>query len=334
MQYRTLGKTGLKVSEVGYGTWQLADDPNCWRGADLNESLRCLYRYAELGGNFIDTAWVYGYDDKFPDRHPSEELIGKFLKESGRRDDMVIASKVVPKNYQWPAQPGVPISEVFPNDHIIKCVDDSLRSLGVDSIDLMQFHVWDDSFVKEDGWKDTIQKLTKAGKVKHWGISTNNYEPANCLKALDTGLISVVQTIFNIFHQKPTEELFPYALAHNIGIIARVPLDEGGLSGNMTLDTKFPEGTLHTSYFGGERLAELVKRTEALKKLLGEEAKTLPELALRYTLSFYAVSTTIPGMRKLGHVESNVAATDGKILSTKLLAELKNHAWERNFYKL
>ena len=332
MKYRTLGKSGIKVSEVGIGTWQLANDPNCWVGSDLDESLRALHRYVELGGNFIDTAWVYGYDDARPDKHPSEELIGKFLKDGGKRSEIVIASKVPPKNMHWPADDGVPIAKVFPNDWIEKCVDESLRSLRIDTIDIMQFHVWQDNFVDDDGWKNSINKITKAGKVRFWGISINDYQPDNVLKTLDTGLISTVQFIFNIFHQKPTEKLLPYAKKNNIGLIARVPLDESGLSGKITLNTEFAEGDLRRSYFGGERRQELVKRTDELKQFLGSEAKTLPELALRYILTFHEVSTVIPGMRKVEHVEKNVGVSDGNLLSETVMENLKRHSWERNFY--
>ena len=332
MKYRTLGKTGLKVAEVGYGTWQLADDPNMWVGADPAESLRSLHRYAELGGNFIDTAWVYGYDTSNPDRHPSEELIGKFLKEYSKRDDIVVATKIAPKNLTWPAREVTPISEVFPNDHIESCVNDSLRSLGVDSLDLVQFHVWHDDFVNEDGWKETIQRLTKEGKVKHWGISINDYQPSNCLRTLDTGLIGTIQFIFNIFHQKPTEKLFPYAKEHNIGLIARVPLDEGGLTGTFTEATTFEEGDFRAKYFRDDRLKELVSRTDKLKDLLGKEAQTLPELDLRYILSFDEISSVIPGMRKTRNVEANAAVSDGRKLTPQLMETLKQHTWERNFY--
>lgn len=332
MKYRTLGKTSLKVSEVGMGTWQLANDPNCWVGSDPKESLRSLYQFVELGGNFIDTAWIYGYDDKQPKHHPSEELIGKFLKESGKRDGLILATKVPGKNMKWPAWNGIPISEVFPNEWIVKCVDDSLRSLGVDSIDLVQFHVWQDDFVNSDGWKKTIQKITKSGKVRHWGISVNDYQPTSCLSTLDTGLIETVQFIFNIFHQQPTLKLLPYAKKHNIGLIARVPLDEGGLSGKMTLDTKFAEGDFRRSFFGGDRLVELVNRTKKLKSLLGSEAQTLPELALRYILSWDSLSIVIPGIRRVEYAQANVAASDGRKLSDELMTTLKHHVWERNFY--
>lgn len=334
MKYRILGKTGLKVSEIGYGTWQLANDPNCWIGADLKESLKSLHRFYELGGNFIDTAWVYGWDENDPQRHPSEELIGKFLKESKARDKIVVATKVVPKNQKWPAWKNIPISEVFPNNHIEQCVDDSLRSLGVDTIDVVQFHVWQDDFVKEDGWKETVRKILKSGKVKYWGISVNDYQPTNCFEAIDTGIISTIQFIFNLFHQKPTEKLLPYAKKNNVGLIARVPLDEGGLSGKFTKDTKFEDGDFRQRFFGGDRLDELVDRVEKLKPLLNGEAKTIPELDLRYILSFDAISTVIPGMRKTENVQANTSFSDGRKLSSKLMEELKKHAWERNFYSV
>ena len=332
MKYRTLGKTGLKVSEVGMGTWQLANDPGCWVGSDLDESLKALHKFVELGGNFIDTAWVYGYSNSQPDRHPSEELIGKFLKDSGRRDQLVIATKVTGKNMKWPAFKNIPISKVFPNDWIEKCVDDSLRSLGVDHLDLVQFHVWQDDFVDEDGWKKTIQKIIKSGKVRHWGISINDYQPSNCFKAIDTGLISTIQFIFNIFHQKPTEKFLPYARKNNIGLIARVPLDEGGLTGTLAVDTRFADGDFRRNYFSPDRLPELIVRTDRLKNILRSEAKTLPELALRYILSWPEISTTIPGIRKVKYAIENTSVSDGRRLSDQLMSELKNHTWERNFY--
>ena len=332
MKYRALGKTGLKVSEIGYGTWQLANAPGSWVGADLEESLRSLHRYVELGGNFIDTAWVYGYESSKPDRHPSEELIGKFLKESGKRSGIILATKIAPDNWQWPAWRGVPIDEVFPEKRIVQCVEDSLRSLNVDYLDLVQFHVWQDEFAERDEWKEVITRLTKQGKVKNWGISINDYQPSNCLKTLDTGLIASIQFIFNIFHQKPTEKLLPYAKEHQIGLIVRVPLDEGGLAGTFTKDTVFADGDLRKTYFKGERFDELLKRTKKLESLLGKEAKTLAELDLRYILSFSEVSTVIPGMRKTKNVEADTSFSDGKPLSKELLGKLKAHSWERNFY--
>ena len=333
MLYRTLGKTGLKVSEVGMGTWQLAGKLWGWDAPDESESLRALFKYVELGGNFIDTAYVYGRGDEVggSGNHTSEELIGKFLKVSGNTGKIIIASKIPPKNLFWPAHAGIPISEVFPDAYIEKMVDKSLKSLGLNSIDLMQFHVWHDDFVKNDGWKKTIRKITQKGKVKYWGISINDYQPGNCLKTLDTGLISSVQFIFNIFHQKPTEKLLPYAVKNNVGLIARVPLDEGGLTGKLTLDTKFTD-EMRSRYFSPDRLKEFIPRIQKLEALLGKEAKSLSELALRYLLSWGAVSTVIPGTRKVKYVEANTSISDGHKLSLELMSELKNHVWERNFY--
>ncbi|MDP4031056.1 MAG: aldo/keto reductase [Candidatus Beckwithbacteria bacterium] len=330
MRYRILGKTGLKVSEVGMGTWGLAGKPWGWEAPDEAESMRALHRFVELGGNFIDTAWVYGRVDE-PNVHSAEELIGKFINESGNRDKVIIATKIPGKNRKWPAWKGVSISEVFPDDYIEEMVDSSLKSLNIETIDLMQFHVWQDDFVKEDGWKKTIQKITKAGKVRFWGISINDYQPSNCLKTLNTGLISSIQLVFNIFHQLPIARLFPYAKANNIGLIARVPLDEGGLTGKLTLETQFND-PLHSVYFSQERLKEVVPRVDALKRLLDGEARTLPELALRFILSFDEISAVIPGTRKVANVEANTSVSDGRKLSDKILEELKKRTWERNFY--
>ena len=334
MKYRTLGKTGLKVSEVGMGTWQLAGKPWGWDAPDEKESMRALYRFIELGGNFIDTAWVYGRVDEPEDEkgaHCSEALIGEFIKESGNRNKVIIASKIPGKNRKWPARLGVPISEVFPNGYIEEMVDSSLKSLGIETLDLMQFHVWQDDFAKSDDWKEEITRITKKGKVKHWGLSINDYQPSNCLKTLDTGLIGSVQFIFNIFHQKPTEKLLPYAKENNIGLIARVPRDEGGLSGRLTLDSVFTDD-MRSKYFSKERLQEFIPRIKKLEELLGNEAKTILELALRYILNFDEVSTVIPGTRKVKYVDDNVSLSDGRKLSNELMEKLKKHAWERNFY--
>ena len=247
------------------------------------------------------------------------------------RDKVIIASKIPGKNRKWPARRGVPISEVFPKGYIEEMVDSSLKSLKIETIDLMQFHVWQDDFVNENDWKEEIQNITKKGKVKYWGISINDYQPSNCLKTLDTGLISIVQFIFNIFHQKPIEKLFPYVKKNNIGLIARVPRDEGSLTGRLTLNSKFDDD-MRSKYFSQERLKEFMPRIEKLEQLLGTESKSLPELALRYILSFDEVSTVIPGTRKVKYVDANVSVSNGKKLSNDLMEELKKHAWERNFY--
>lgn len=333
MKYRGLGNTNLKVSELGYGTWQLADDPGCWVGADIKESMKCLEEFVSQGGNFIDTAWIYGYDDAYPNRHPSEELIGAFIKKNNLINKVIVATKIPPKNRKWPAWNGIPVEEVFPADHIEKCVDDSLQSLGLETIDLMQFHVWQDDFSASDELTNMIRKITKEGKVRYWGISVNDYQPTNCFKALDTGLFSSVQTIFNIFHQKPAQDLFSYATHNHIGILARVPLDEGGLSGKFTADTIFAGGDFRGHYFTKNRLKELAIRTNRLKKICDKyDIGSVAELALRFILSYPQVSTVIPGMRKMEHLRENIATPQKGGLDPIILKELSNEAWERNFY--
>src|SRR3989344_4781875 len=331
MKYRSLGKTGFNVSEIGMGTWQLAGQPWGWDPPDEKESLRALNRFVELGGNFIDTAWVYGRTTSYKKLglHSSEELIGKFLKESMLRDKVIIATKIPPKNRKWPAWRGIGVSEVFPGKYIERYVDSSLRNLKVDTIDLMQFHVWQDDFAKDEGWKRTIQRIVKSGKVRFWGISINDYQPINCLNTLDTGLIDTIQLIFNIFHQKPVEKLFPYARKHKIGLIARVPLDEGGLTNRLMSNTKFAD-PLRSVYFRKDRLVQVIERVKKLEMLLNKEAENIPELALRFNLSFPEISTVIPGTRKVKYVEENTSVSDGRKLTKMFLNELKKHAWERN----
>lgn len=326
MKYRTLGKTNLKVSEVGYGTWQFANDDDCWVGASRKESEKSLLTAIDNGLNFIDSARSYG--DGL-----AEKWIGEIIKNRSR-GDLVIASKMHPMNWQWPARKGIDIQETFPKKHILEQVESSLKDLQTDYLDLIYFHVWQDYWIKENEWKETIQNLTKQGKVKYWGISTNNYEPTNCIKACDTGLITVVQTIFNIFCQEPVQTLFPYINENNIGLVARVPLDEGGLGGNFDKDTIFEKGDFRSSYFTKERLIELEKRLIPLKKLVDEsdEVESLPELALRFILSFSEVSSVIPGMRKTKHVLDNTTLSDKPRLLDNLLSELEKHSWERNFY--
>lgn len=335
MKYRTLGKTGIKVAEVGMGTWQLAGDPGTWglSQTDIDESRRALSKYVELGGNFIDTAWIYGYYDAKPTLHPSENLIGEFLKKTGLRNKVTIATKVPPKNMTWPAHRGVNVEEVFPYEWVVSCVNDSLISLGVDQIDLMQFHVWQDDFVSQsDGWQEALHETLESGKVRYWGISINDYQPTNCFKAIDTGLISTIQFIFNIFHQRPSDKLLAYAKTKDIGLIARVPLDEGGLTGKMKPGYTFAQEDFRSWYFGKDRLNELEQRVEKIWDLGKVEASSMPDLALRWLLSHREISTVIPGIRKVNYAEQNTAVSDGRLLSGALMEKLAGCSWERNFY--
>lgn len=321
MKYRKFGKAPFEVSEIGFGAWGIGGA--MWQGATDDESMRALHRSIDLGINFIDTALVYG------DGH-SETLVGRLVKE--RKERLYVASKVPPKNGQWPARKGVSLRETFPHDYIIRKTETSLKNLNIDCIDIQQFHVWNDEWTNETEWQDAISKLKEEGKIRHFGVSINDHQPENAIQLGATGLVDSFQVIYNIFDQSPEEKLFPFCLEKKIAIIVRVPFDEGSLTGSVTPETTFPAGDFRNSYFKGDRKKQVTDRIAKLQRLLGAEARSLAELALRYTLSHPAVSTVIPGMRTTKNVEANCAVSDGILLSRDLLAELKGHRWDRNFY--
>ena len=316
MQYRRFGKTGWQVSEIGYGMWGLAG----WTGKDDKEIDASLHKAVELGANFFDTAWGYG-------EGLSEKILGNLIKSYPNKK-LYAATKIPPKNRRWPSKAHFKIEDVFPADYIVEYTEKSLTNLGVDSIDLLQFHVWEDAWAGHDEWKQAITKLTEQGKVQHWGISVNRWEPDNALRSLETNLFSAVQVIYNIFDQNPEDHLFPLCKKNDIGIIARVPFDEGTLTGTLTYETVFPKNDWRSTYFVPENLRSSVDHANALKPLL-PAGMTMPELALRFILANPDIGTIIPGMRKTNHVEGNIASSDGKALPQQLLAELKKHRWER-----
>jgi len=318
MRTRVLGRTGIEVSEIGYGAWGIGG--KMWLGGSDDESIRALERSFELGLNFIDTALVYG------EGH-SERLVGKIAPPG-----VHIATKVPPKNLLWPARPGIGIAEVFPYDHIMRSTEKSLRNLGRDSVDLQQLHVWNPEWIDDDGWRRAFEDLKKSGKARFVGVSINDHQPDSAIELVKTGLVDTVQVIYNIFDQSPEARLFPLCHDMNIGVLARVPLDEGALTGTITEETTFPEGDFRNRYFKGDRKKQVVERVNALKKDLEGVDGTLPQIALRYCLSNLAVSTVIPGMRSVPNVEANIAASDAGPLPLDLQAILKNHAWDRNFY--
>lgn len=316
MQYRRFGKTNWQVSEMGYGMWGLAG----WTGNDDKETEASLHKAVELGCNFFDTAWGYG-------EGRSEQILGKLIK-ANRGKKLYAATKIPPKNRKWPSQRGFDIADVFPAEYIIEYTEKSLLNLDVECIDLLQFHVWEDEWAGKDEWKKAITDLTQQGKVAHWGISVNRWEPDNSLQSLATGLFSSVQVIYNIFDQNPEDHLFPLCKQKDIGIIARVPFDEGTLTGTLSYDTVFPAGDWRATYFVPENLKASVDHANALKPLL-PAGMTMPELALRFILSNPDVGTIIPGMRKVPHVLGNIACSDGKTLPASLLESLRQHRWDR-----
>ena len=316
MRYRTFGRTGWQVSDVGYGMWGMAG----WTGSQDEESHGSLDRAIELGCNFFDTAWAYG-DGR------SERILGETLRRH-RGARLFVATKIPPKNRQWPARNGHTLDDVFPSDYMREYTEKSLSNIGVSSLDLQQFHVWNDQWAGDDRWQRAVRALKDEGLVKSFGISVNRFQPANVMRALETGLVDAVQVVYNVLDQTPEDELFPYCQEKNIAIIARVPFDEGSLTGTLTADSTWPSGDFRNAYFTPENLAATLPRIDALKKIV-PSGMTLPELALRHILQHPAVTTVIPGMRKTRHVEENIAASDAKPLSPAFMAELKRHRWDR-----
>jgi aryl-alcohol dehydrogenase-like predicted oxidoreductase len=321
MKYRTLGRTGFSISEIGYGAWGIGGEQ--WRGGADDESVRALHRAIDLGVNFIDTALAYGNGH-------SEKLVGRVVREAKNR--VYIATKVPPKNQEWPAKPGVGIEHVFPYKYILQCTETSLQHLKVDTIDLQQLHVWNPAWFHDEDWRRALEELKTAGKVRAVGVSINDHQPDSALELVQSGLIDTVQVIYNVFDQSPEKNLFPLTQKMNVGVLARVPFDEGSLTGAITEHTVFPPEDFRSQYFQGDRKKQVVQHLAALERDLGITREDLAEIALRFTISHPAVSSTIPGMRTVRNVERNAAASDKGPLTEAQLKILKRHAWDRNFY--
>jgi aryl-alcohol dehydrogenase-like predicted oxidoreductase len=316
VNYRTFGRTGWQVSDIAVGLWGMGE----WSGSKDAESLKGLQLAVDLGCNFFDTAWAYG-------NGKSDGLLGQIIaRNKGKR--LYAASKIPPKNDKWPASSKDRYQDVFPADHVFKHAGLIRQKLGTESIDLLQFHVWDDGWADEPEFRSTIEKLKRDKWIRFFGLSLNRWEPWNGIKTLRTGLVDAVQVIYNIFDQSPEDELFPACKELNIGVIARVPLDEGSLGGNMTRQTKFPPDDWRAKYFGPENLANTIPRVENLKSIL-PAGMGLPEMALRFILANPVVSTTIVGMRKPEHVRQNIAMSDAGPLDAELAQKLRAHRWDR-----
>ncbi len=316
MKHRRFGRTGRETSEIGYGMWGMAG----WAGSDDEESLRSLQRAVDLGCNFFDTAWAYGSGH-------SERLLGELVRANPGKT-LYTATKVPPKNFKWPSRRGYPLDEVFPPDYIERRVHESLEHAGIDRFDLVQFHVWEDDWVDDDRWARKMDDLKRQGLFDAVGISINRWEPWNGIRAVRSGRVDAVQVIYNIFDQNPEDELFPACAEQDVAVIARVPFDEGTLTGTLTKDSAWPEGDWRNTYFVPENLIPSVERAERLKAIL-PEGMTLPEMALRFILNDARVSTVIPGMRKLRHVEANMACSDAGPLPGALHESLRLRRWDR-----
>jgi aryl-alcohol dehydrogenase-like predicted oxidoreductase len=316
MRYRTFGRLGWSVSEVGYGMWGLAG----WTGSDDDETRQALDEAVRLGCNFFDTAWAYG-DGK------SERMLGELVRAYPDRR-LYTATKVPPKNRKWPSRSDYRLDDVFPPDYIRQYAESSLEHLGLPLVDLLQFHVWEDAWARDDRWHRVMEDLKREKLIGGVGISINRWEPENGIATLETGLIDAVQVIYNIFDQAPEDELFPRCRERGVAVIARVPFDEGSLTGTLTRDSRFPQGDFRRMYFGPENLGPTMDRVEALLPVV-PAGMTLPELALRFILANPDVATVIPGMRRPGHVRANIAVSDAGPIQTEVLEELRKHRWDR-----
>jgi aryl-alcohol dehydrogenase-like predicted oxidoreductase len=316
MQRRTLGRTDLEVSVIGHGLWGMSN----WTGSDDAESRAALQHALQLGCNFFDTAWAYG-------KGKSDRFLGDLHRANPGRP-LVLASKIPPLNGKWPGSADDSIEDTFPMEHVLDYTERIREALDVKTIDLLQYHVWSDAWADTDTFRKTVERLKSEKRIRYFGLSLNRWEPENGIRALRTGLVDVVQVIYNILDQAPEDELFPLCKEMNIGVIARVPLDEGSLAGTLTRNTKFPATDWRANYFNAQNLAATVERVEKLRKLI-PAGMSMAEMALRFILTNAVVSTTIVGMRRASHVEANIRAGDGKPLDASLLHELKKHRWDR-----
>ena len=321
MNQRKLGRTGLEVSEIGYGAWGIGQ--SMWLGAEDDESLRALNRAIDLGVTLIDTALGYGNGH-------SEELVGEVVRSRSER--IAVTTKIPPKNMTWPAPDGIDPEEAFPADWVRSCTERSLSNLGLDTIDVQQFHVWSDEWVGRGTWLEGVEALKAEGKIRAFGVSINDHQPSNAIRLIESGAVDTVQVIYNVFDQSPEDELLDACASHDVGVLARVPFDEGSLTGNIGPDSEFPEGDFRHRYFRDDRKVQVDERVRAILDDLGIEREDLPEVALRYILSHPAVTTVIPGMRSVRNVERNAAVGDGRGLPAEQVAALKRHRWDRNFY--
>ena len=315
---RRLGRTGLTVSELGYGAWGIGGA--MWIGAEDTASLAALREAIEGGVSFIDTALAYG------DGH-SEELVGAAVRASA--EPVAVATKIPPANAHWPASPGDAVGEMYPGSWIVQCTERSLSNLGMETVDLQQLHTWTDDWVGRGDWADAVATLKAQGKIRFFGVSIRNFDPGSVLELVKSGLVDTVQVISNVFEQGPDAELFPAAQQHDVGIIVRVPFDEGGLTGRIRPDTEFPPGDFREHYFRDDRRTQISERVPAIAGDLGIAVEELPAIALRFCLSSPAVSTVIAGMRTSENVRRNLAAVAEGPLPQATLEVLRRHAWQR-----
>lgn len=326
MNKRLLGNTGYQVSEIGFGAWGIGGE--MWRGVDDSEGRKALHEAVGQGITFFDTALAYGAGH-------SERVIGEELKHEIRSGRVTVATKVPPMNREWPGKSSYRLADVFPAKYIATSTEQSLKNLRMEALHLQQLHVWNDAWLAHPDWEASYQqivRLKEEGKVLHWGISINDHAPETALKILTDPIFETAQVIYNIYDRSPERALFALAKQKPLGIIVRVPFDEGALTGQITAKTVFPAGDWRAQYFAGDRKVEAERRGQALAQVLDDQVETLPELALRFCLSTPEVSTVIAGMRRTAHVRQNAMVSTKGALPAGMLSKLKPHAWDKNWY--
>ncbi len=318
MKYRNLGRTGYKISEIGHGLWGAGG--SSWFGASDEEIREALQLSLDLGCNFFDSAYVYGAGK-------SDRFLGELISKNPGKE-IYATSKIPPMTNKWPASSKETYEESYPMDHVLKYAETIRDSLKVETVDLLQFHTWDDSWMNNPELLKVVKRLKEDKLAGAVGISLNKWEANNGIKTLKTGLFDTVQVVYNIFEQAPQDHLFKICEDLNIGVIARVPLDEGSLTGKLTTDSKFSENDYRFKYFRKENLVPTLERVDNLRELV-PSGMTMSQFSLRFILSNPTVSTAIVGMRASKHVKENFDASDGQALPQATLNELYKHRWDR-----
>jgi aryl-alcohol dehydrogenase-like predicted oxidoreductase len=321
MKYRTFGRLGWQVSEIGFGAWAIGGG---WGQQEDADSIAALHRGLDLGCNFIDTAQGYG-------NGKSETIIGQVLKER-KGERIYVATKIPPAPGPWPPSPYDNIEERYPESYLRERLEVSLRNLQTDCLDLVQLHTWTRAWNRNPTALEVLRKFQKEGKILGFGISTPEHDQNSLVDLMRGGWLDSVQVIYNIFDQEPQAEFFPAALENGVGVIVRVAFDEGSLTGKWTADTRFPENDFRRNYFAGDRVERTVRRVEEVKATIGSEEPDLPTAALKFALKPAAVSTVIPGIRNVRQAELNCAVSDQPPMSDDLEKRLRQHNWLRAFW--
>jgi aryl-alcohol dehydrogenase-like predicted oxidoreductase len=323
MRYRTFGRTGWKVSEIGFGAWAIGGS---WGPQEEDESVRALDRALDLGSNFIDTAQGYG-DGR------SERIIAKVLASRGKGEKVYVATKIPPTSPgAWPPSPYEVAEERYPEKYLRERLERSLRDLQTDCIDIIQLHTWTRAWNRDPKPLETLRKFQKEGTLRAIGISTPEHDQNSLIELMRGGWLDAVQVIYNIFEQEPQAEFFPAAKENDVGVIVRVAFDESALTGKLTPQTKFTEGDFRNSYFAGDRLERTVRRVEKVKQAIGSAEGNLAAAALKFALKPPAVSTVIPGIRTVQQAEANCGVSDQPPISDELERKLREHRWNRAFW--